>query len=569
MRKNQWTPILLATLCAAASGQETERIVTDQGFELNGDTVRPSISTDGRYVAFSTQATNLGTADANANFDVFITDRATGSIRVVSHAGGSTAAGYSDYPSLSASGRKVAFTSFASDLVPNDTNAASDVFVADLDAGSIDRVSVSTSGVEALGASDSPHLSATGRYVVFISDAGNLVVPADVNGVRDVYLHDRNTGTTELISVTTGGSQINGLCSWPQVSANGRFVVFASSASNVVLGDTNNSFDLFLRDRTLNTTVRISENNGVELNGNSGLPQISDNGRHVAFRTYASNIALVDNNSYLDVFSLDLQTGSLTLISFDKDSPNSTSSGGAGFLNMSRNGRFVTFTTSGADIVNGDTNASNDVFRWDRVTGQRVRMSLAQNGAEGSGMCVHSTVSDDGQVAFGSDAADFVPGDSGLYSDVFVRNLGPDFPELYCSGKQNSQGCVPFLSFEGVASASSTAPFSIQGRDFLPGESGFLIYGVNGKSNLDFHGGKLCVKLPFSRWLPFKQAVKKGTGTCGGVLKRNFNARIQAGVDPQLTAGQVVDAQWLQRDPGDPAGFGDSLSSGIRFTIGA
>ncbi len=137
----------------------------------------------------------------------------------------------------------------------------------------------------------------------------------------------------------------------------------------------------------------------------------------------------------------------------------------------------------------------------------------------------------------------------------------------YCSGKVNSLGCAPFLTFVGQPSATSTVPFNITGNDFIPSESGFLLYSVIGKANVNFHGGKLCVKAPFTRFLPPKTAKNTGGAPCTGILRRNFNSRIQSGVDPALSTGQVVRAQFFQRDPADTFGFGDALSDGIQFVI--
>jgi len=190
-------------------------------------------------------------------------------------------------------------------------------------------------------------------------------------------------------------------------------------------------------------------------------------------------------------------------------------------------------------------------------------------------------VSDDG-------GATFSPFDTGLTAIGFARDLffAPgDADKLllatstgtygtprcgdvatYCTGKTNSLGCVPFITWTGVPSASSTTPFSIAVNDHLPSEAGFLVYGFK-KSNLNFHGGKLCVKAPLTRWLPAKSANNTGVPPCTGVIKRNFNNRIQSGADPALTAGTAVRAQWFMRDPLDPAGFAESLSDGLQFSI--
>ncbi len=572
MRTNRvWIAGAVGMLLVAARGQETVRISTNvQGLEGNADSDDPSITPDGRLVVFASDASNLVPQDTNSHEDVFLRDRATGEVQLLSRdlATGTPGDADSSRPRISADGRFVCFESDATDLVPGDTNGEFDVFRVEIQTGAILRVSVSSVGAEGNAYSNISSISADGRYVAFQSGADNLV-PGDLNGARDVFVHDTQTGVTEIASVATGGALVNSDSGYPDISRNGRFVVFESDATNIVLGDTNGCRDIFLRDRQLDLTTRVSVTTaGAELQGESYCALISGSGQFVVFQTDAPAFPM-DLNNTTDVCLRDVFAGTLLGVSHAFNQPTVSSNGYSSSVAISDDGRWITYAATSSDIVAGDTNGTRDIFRHERATGARVRVSLSDSGAQSTGACLFTDVSDDGQVAFRSTGADLVVGDSGSHDDVFVRNLGPDFPELYCSGKQNSMGCVPFLNFSGIASATSAAPFSIQGRDFLPGESGFLIYGVNGKSNLDFHGGKLCVKLPFSRWLPFKQAVKKGTGTCGGVLKRNFNARIQAGVDPQLTAGQVVDAQWLQRDPGDPAGFGDSLSNGIRFTIGS
>ncbi len=155
----------------------------------------------------------------------------------------------------------------------------------------------------------------------------------------------------------------------------------------------------------------------------------------------------------------------------------------------------------------------------------------------------------------------------GNQTDAFSRFflLAPD-PVTYCQGKLNSLGCVPFLTTTGLPSASDTTPFQVRANDVLAGEAAFVIYGFSGRSNLNFHGGKLCVKSPFRRWLPVKVLQANGTPPCDGQLTKNFNARIQSGVDALLTAGARVNAQAFYRDPGVDA-FGDGLSDGVEFVI--
>jgi hypothetical protein len=140
-------------------------------------------------------------------------------------------------------------------------------------------------------------------------------------------------------------------------------------------------------------------------------------------------------------------------------------------------------------------------------------------------------------------------------------------PTTYCQGKTNSQGCVPFLTFTGAPSVSDPNPFRIMGEQVVPNEIGFFIYSLNGKSNLDFHNGKLCVKAPFVRAYPAKGTVDNGIPPCTGTALINFNNRIQGGTDPGLIAGQEVHIQFRHRDPALNDGFDDSLTNGLEFTI--
>src|SRR6266508_1421320 len=235
---------------------------------------RTSISADGRYAAFASSASTLVAGDTNGVRDVFVRDAVSGSTSRVSLGGsgaqGNKASGSGgEAPSLSEDGRYVAFSSSASNLVVGDTNRALDVFVRDRQAGTTARVSVATGGGEGSGTSSSPSISADGRYVAFFSYASNLV-SGDTNNTTDVFVHDRQTGTTTRVSVATGGGEGNGASSSSSASADGRYVAFGSHASNLVDGDTNNNGDVFVHDRQTGTTTRLSvATGGGEGNGAS------------------------------------------------------------------------------------------------------------------------------------------------------------------------------------------------------------------------------------------------------------------------------------------------------------
>jgi Tol biopolymer transport system component len=205
-------------------------------------------------------------------------------------------------PSISAEGRYVAFFSYASNLVPNDTNGSADVFVRDRQNGTTARVSLNSAGAQANGESGSVAISASGRFVAFGSAASNLV-PGDTNGADDVFVRDRQNGTTRRVSVSSGGTQANADSYVRFISPDGRFIVIVSSASNLVPNDTNGAEDVFLRDTQIGTTERVSLGpSGRQANGDSIFGSISTNGRYVAFSTEANNLGVTDFNETDDVF---------------------------------------------------------------------------------------------------------------------------------------------------------------------------------------------------------------------------------------------------------------------------
>jgi Tol biopolymer transport system component len=239
---------LAALLGSTALAQVTERVSVDSsGAQGHGDSgyFRSSISADGRYVAFASDAPDLVPGDTNGSRDVFVRDRLNGTTeRVSTDAGGVQGNADSHDPGLSADGRFVTFESLASNLVPGDSNAVSDIFVRDRLTGTTERVSVDSSGVQGNLASFAPSISADGRLVAFASAASNLVAN-DTNARGDVFVRDRLLGTTQRVSVSSAGAQASGASDEPAISADGRFVSFDCGASNLIAGDTNNDEDLF------------------------------------------------------------------------------------------------------------------------------------------------------------------------------------------------------------------------------------------------------------------------------------------------------------------------------------
>lgn len=348
------------------STSQTQRVSVDgNGNEASGTSTTPAISADGRFVAFQSDAPDLVPNDTNGVEDVFVYDRQTGAIQRVSvDNNGTEGNGASQNPSISANGRFVAFQSAASNLVANDTNGVVDIFVYDRQTNTIQRVSVDSNGTEANGPSRRPSISGDGNRVAFESTASNLV-PNDTNGVSDVFVHDRSTGTTSRVSVASNGTQANGASQAPAISGDGTAVAFDSVATNLVANDTNNVSDVFLHDLTSGNTVRVSVNSaGDQGNGTSVEASISDDGTKIAFESDATNLApdlTPDSNGNRDVFVHDRATG-MTWIVSDAPASNTPGNGDAQSAAISGDGSFVAFLSGSTNLVGNDANGVIDVF---------------------------------------------------------------------------------------------------------------------------------------------------------------------------------------------------------------
>jgi Tol biopolymer transport system component len=424
--------LALATALSSASAGgtlTTERVsVATDGSEATGASDAASVSAGGGFVAFASEAPNLVANDTLGARDIFVRDLNSGTTERVSVGiAGAEANNHSFTPSTSGDGRYVAFASFASNLVANDLNTESDIFVYDRTAGTTERVSVASNGTEGGNESVTPSISASGRYVTFTSLASNLIV-GDTNNDRDVFLHDRDTDTTELISQATDGTQGNfasgGFGAGPgRVSADGSFVVFGSFANNLVASDTNSFDDVFVRNRTAGTTERASLGDGEEeADEHSLYGAITDNGRYVAFYSDAETLVPNDDLGFTDIFLRDMQAGTTTRISVTPDG--SEANGDSRFAMVSGDGSSVVFESGAPDLVAGDGNGVRDIFRYDTASGVITRVSVASDGAEGHGDSSFASTSSDGLVtAYQSAAPDLVSGDTLGLVDAFATTL--------------------------------------------------------------------------------------------------------------------------------------------------
>ena len=409
---------LIALIWLITTGLVSGALVFVPGAEGDGDSIDAAVSNDGRYVAFASSATNLVPGDTNGVQDVFLHDRQTGETRRVSAApDGKEPDDYSELPALSADGRFVAFHSLASNLMPLDTNMEADVFVYDVVNGDLSRVSVVSGGAQAAGASYDPDISADGRYVVFTSTAINLVA-ADDSPWPDVYIHDRETGQTSLVSFDAAGTRGAGFSGQPSVSADGRVVAFASGASDIVPGDTNDYADIFVRDRQTGKTARVSVNsNGDETFAESYDPAIAADGRVVAFWSYAADLTGDDTGGRANVFVHDRQTKTTEMVSV---ALGGSPDGDSTQPRLSGDGRLVVFESTAANLVAQDDNAASDVFIRDRDLATTALLSAGAAGA-GNGDSARPAVTPDGEfVVFQSAADDLVAEDGNAATDVFI-----------------------------------------------------------------------------------------------------------------------------------------------------
>ncbi len=407
---------------ARVESQTTTRVsVATGGVQSAGDAWFAGVSADARYVAFQSDADDLVAGDTNGATDVFVHDRLTATTTRVS-VGSAGAQGTFDSlePAVDADARLVAFSSFAPDLVAGDTNGASDIFVRDRQTGTTARISVAAGGVEAAGHSFSPSISADGRYVSFWSAAPNLVA-GDTNDNWDVFVYDRHTGSTTRINLAGGGRQTQGdTQSGPPspLSADGRFVLYSSAAPDLVAGDDNHVGDVFVHDRQTGTTTRVSAPaSPLEGSGGGTGWSISADGRYVAFSSVWSGLVPGHSNTTGDVFVHDRSSGTTTFVGARESGP----------AMLSADGRFVVFFSLAGSLVPDDTNLTWDVFVQDRLTGTMARASVGPAGIQADGMSLFPAISANGRfIAFSSAATNLVAGDTNGAIDVFVHDLDAD-----------------------------------------------------------------------------------------------------------------------------------------------
>lgn len=555
----------LFLLVAPVSAQEIYPLSLDTtASPTNGPSRRPAISSDGRYVAFESSATDLVAGDTNGVQDVFLRDHFTGTTRRVSVASsGAQASGASEWPALSADGRYVAFSSLASNLVPSDSNSAPDVFVHDTLTGQTILVSPLGGGGPANGGSYSPDISADGAWVVFMSIAPSLDGGAS-DAFMDVFASHIPSNSTSKLSRTAAGQNANGSSFFPRISPDGRYVSFETEASNLTSGDVNLVRDVVLHDLVLGVTTPVTANPASLIgNGVSFESDVSADGAFVVFTSFATNLVAADTNNFQDVFRWRRDTGAIQRVSVS--SAGAQGVGQSFAPSVSDNGLVVAFATFAANLALGDANLASDVLLRNIPLALTTRVSSANGGAAGNAGSTRPALSASASViAFETLASDLFVGDTNGASDVVASGDRCPGAAVYCVAKVNSGGCVPAICSYGSPSLTAAQDFHVVASRVLNQKSGLLFWGL-APASAPFFGGTRCVEYPVVRTPVQDSGGATNVNDCSGRYDYAFSSAYLNAAG--LVAGNQVYAQFWSRDPffAPPSNIG--LTDAAQFTI--
>ncbi|HVS17598.1 MAG TPA: hypothetical protein VMT18_03275 [Planctomycetota bacterium] len=539
----------------------------DTGQQGNGISSLGHLDFEGHHIAFNSEADNLVSLDEPFTLDVFVRNLLDGTVvRASVDMVGGTPDGMSRSPQLDQSGSRVAFESLAGDLVVGDGNGFFDVYVRDLQTATTLRISQALGGGDPdahcfLGA-----ISGNGERVSYRSAASNLVA-GDLAGIEDVFVHDLVQGWTVRVSVGMNGAEANGASWGGSLSADGRYVAFCSEASNLVAGDVNDEIDAFLHDLQTGTTQLSSLAwDGSPADYGTTKVEISGDASTLFMASGATNLVPQAPDTHYDIFARDLATGTNTHVSVPLGGGNVD--GSSNLYGVSHDGRYVAFTSYSTNLVAGDVNGAQDVFVRDLSTGTTERVNLTSLGVATSVSAYHASISGNGRVAsFSTWDSTVVPFDTNSSPDEFVRERWSPVSTVasYCAPSTASvPGCDAVLSASGSPSLASAGSFVFDTGPILGSVIGVLRFGVSGPNQTPFgsFGGFDCIGPPGVRMPP---KFSGGTlGTCSGSMQSTL-AELAAAFPGIVLPGATVHTQVWMRDPGNSDGF--ALSSGVWFQV--
>jgi hypothetical protein len=415
-------PADLTPILVSAAG---DTLIRDAGGGTVGS--RNAMSLDGRYTVFQSNFDNLVAGDANNVADVFVYDRVANTVTLVSVSSAGTGSGNfaSQSAAISGNGRYVAFNSRSTNPDPRDTTPSLDVYVRDLQSGRTTLVSVNSAGVKGTGDSQVGGISADGRFVVFLSTSSNLD-PRDTDSINDVFVHDLLTATTRIVSINSAGTvKANAQSFDPRISVNGNTVIFVTDANNLDPLDTA-SRDVYAHDLLTGVTQVVNVNTGGTVKGNaeSREPVVSADGRYVLFGSFASNLNPLDTDFALNLYVRDL-VGKITTLVDVNSAGTVKANASPNFWNFSADGRSVVFGTQATNLDPLDTDTIPDVYARNLATGITYLVSQTTAGVKGNGESLRfNAISADGRfVAFNSVATNLHPFDTDSGGDIFLRDV--------------------------------------------------------------------------------------------------------------------------------------------------
>ncbi|MEZ5940537.1 MAG: FG-GAP-like repeat-containing protein [Planctomycetaceae bacterium] len=398
--------------------------LSNSGGELTDHSYNGDVSGDGRLLVFSSRANDVVTGDSGSISDIFIRNLVDGTIsRLSQNVSGGGGNRDSLSPSISDDGRFVVFHSYAQNLVEDDNTATADIYLADLQTGDLELISRKYNGNRNASnhSSTAADVSNDGRFVVFQSEGNNLVAD-DKNGMIDIFLYDRQTEAMTRVSQAVGGGDSNNHSYSPHISGDGRYVVYASAASNLIAGDGNSQTDVFRYDRVTGQTVRVNRAVTGEANGWAVAPSISTDGRYVAFDSSASNLVAGDTNRAIDVFIVDMNSGTTERI----EGLNGQADSHSWYPRITGDGNVVAFESDATNLSNVAVGTIRQAYVYNRLT-QELQLLSVSEGVAGNGISRWVTPNGDGSViTFTSVASNLVADDTNSSSDAFVWYRGAD-----------------------------------------------------------------------------------------------------------------------------------------------